>query len=209
MNALDVVLIIIVTVSVIYSLFRGLVREVFSLLSIILGFMAAIRLYQIPAGILLTWIDNSMIAHILSFVLTFITVSILISLIGRLVRKFVRFAQFESVDRLLGAVFGLLKGVFVVTVLILVLILFLPPAHPVLTQSQLSPYCITLGELSLSMIPDELKETVRKKKEGFSMYWRKLPENQLHPGEDKEESGGALKTSKIEKRHGKGKNISG
>jgi membrane protein required for colicin V production len=199
MNSLDIVLIIIVAVSVIYSLFRGFVREVFSLLSIVLGFMAAIRLYQIPAGILLTWIDNSIVAHILSFILTFIAVSICISLIGRLVRKFVRFVEFQSADRLLGAVFGLLKGVFVVTVLILVLILFLPPAHPVLTQSQLSPHFITLGELSLSMVPDELKETVRKKKEDFSLYWRKLPEKQLHPGEDEENSGDALETSKTEK----------
>ena len=170
MNGLDIVLIIIVTASVIYSLFRGLVREVFSLLSIILGFMAAIRLYPVPASILLTWIDNSVIAHILGFVLTFIAVSILISLLGRLVRKFVKFARLESGDRLLGAVFGLLKGVFVVTVLILALILFLPPAHPVLTQSKLSPYFITLGEVSLSMIPDELKKSVRKKKESFSLY---------------------------------------
>jgi membrane protein required for colicin V production len=170
------------------------VREVFSLLSVVLGFMAAIRLYQVPAGILLTWIDNSIVAHMLSFVLTFIAVSIGISLIGRLVRRFVRFVEIQSADRLLGALFGLLKGVFVVTVLILVLILFLPPAHPVLTQSQLSPHFIALGELSLSMIPEELKETVKKKKEDFSLYWKRLPEMQLHPGEDEENSGNALET---------------
>jgi len=200
MSGLDVAIIIIITASVIYSLFRGLVREVFSLLSIILGFMAAIRLYQVPAGILLRWIDNGMIVHLLSFVLTFVAVSILISLAGRLVRTFVKFAQFESADRLLGAVFGLLKGVFVVTVLILVLILFLPPAHRLLTQSQLSPYFITLGELSLSMIPSELKEAVRNKKESFSPYWRKFPDNEVHPEEDKERRAGALRTSKVEQK---------
>jgi len=199
MNGLDLVIIIIVTASVIYSLFRGLVREVFSLLAIILGFIAAIRLYQVPAGILLRWIDNSVIAHLLSFVLTFVAVSILISLIGRLLRKFVKFARFESADRFLGAVFGLLKGVFVVTVLILVLILFLPPAHRVLTQSQLSPYFLTLGEISLSMIPGEIKESVRNKQEDFSRYWKEFPGNELlHPEEDKEKGDDPLSTSKVE-----------
>ena len=85
------------------------VREFFSLLSIILGFMAAIRLYPFPANFFLPWFNNTMIANIVSFVLTFIIVSVVISLLGRLVRKFVRFIKLESMDRLLGAVFGLLN----------------------------------------------------------------------------------------------------
>ena len=144
MNGLDFVIIIILVASVIYSLFRGLVREVFSLLSIVLGFIAASRWYPFLAGFFLPWITSNAIANILGFILTFIAVSIIISLIGKLVRRFVSFIKLESIDRLLGAAFGILKGVFVVIVLILILIAFLPPAHPVLTKSRLSPYFMTL-----------------------------------------------------------------
>ena len=113
----------------------------------------------------------------------------IISLIGKLARRFVSFIKLESIDRLLGAAFGILKGVFVVIVLILILIAFLPPAHPVLTKSRLSPYFMTLGEISISMIPVNLRQTVRQKKEDLSPYWKRLSSNQINSGEEEGGSG--------------------
>ena len=86
------------------------------------------------------------------------------------------------------------------TVLVLVLILFLPPTHPVLTQSQLGPYFLILGDLSLSMIPRELKISMRNKKEHFFRYWKGFPDKQLRPGEGDEKRGDALRMSKIEQK---------
>jgi len=41
MNTLDIIFLALIGASIIYSLIRGLVREIFSFLSIILGFFAA------------------------------------------------------------------------------------------------------------------------------------------------------------------------
>jgi len=177
MNALDVFIIVIMVVSFIYSLFRGLVQEIFSLLSLILGFISAIRIYHIPAGLISHGIDNLFIANVLGFILVFIFVSIGVGLIGKLIKKFVRHIKLESVDRIFGAFFGLMKGAFVVIIVVLILIAFLPPAHPVLSTSRLSPYFMAVGELSLRMIPGDLRIKVREKRESLSPYWRQLPDN--------------------------------
>jgi len=184
MNFLDVFILLIMVASFVYSLFRGLVREVFSLLSLILGFISATRIYHIPAGLILRGIDNLFIANVLGFTLVFIFVSIGISLIGKLIKKFVRHVRLELIDRILGAFFGLLKGAFVVIIIVVVLIAFLPPAHPVLSKSRLSPYFMTIGELSLRMIPGDFRLKVKKKRESLSPYWRQLPDN--HSTETKE-----------------------
>ena len=185
MNGLDFIIILILIASVIYSIFRGFVREVFSLISIILGFMAAIRLYSFPAHFLHSWISSLIVANILGFILIFITIKLIVGLFGGLIRRFIRFIRGEAIDKILGAVFGLLKGVFGVTMMILILIAFLPPAPPILTKSRLTPYFITLGELSINMIPVNLKQTVREKKESLSLYWNNFPGNQLKPENEK------------------------
>ncbi|MBN2467232.1 MAG: CvpA family protein [Deltaproteobacteria bacterium] len=183
MNSLDIVILIILLVSFVYSLFRGFVREVFSLLALIVGFLAAVRLYHFPAALLGKTLDNPIIAGVLGFILTFIAVSVAISLMGRLVRKFVATIKLESIDRMLGALFGLVKGTFLVIILILMLITVLPPGHSLLAGSRLSPYFMALGDLSLRMIPGDMRVTVRKKREDLTPYWNQPPERQNDNGE--------------------------
>jgi hypothetical protein len=48
---------------------------------------------------------------------------------------------------------------------------------------------MTLGEISISMIPVNLRQTVRKKKEDLSPYWKRLSSNQSNSGEEEGGSG--------------------
>ena len=170
MNGLDTVIIFILTVSVIYSLFRGLVREVFSLLSIVLGFAAASRTYSLLSNFLHTWLSNKPGADILGFIIVFVATSMVISLMGRIIKGIVRASNLAFVDRITGAFFGILKGIFIATVIVLSLVAFLPPADPIVRNSRLSPYFVTLGNASLRFVPSEFGEMVRKKAEGFFQY---------------------------------------
>ena len=50
MNTLDIVIIVIMVISICYSIYRGFIREIFSLLGIIAGFIAASQFYLVGAN---------------------------------------------------------------------------------------------------------------------------------------------------------------
>ena len=110
MNTLDVIFLILIGASVLYSLIRGLVREIFSFLSIILGFFGASYGYSSVAQWLKRWITNETLAHILAFAILFIIIALVIGLLGRLLSRLIHKGGLGWADRMGGAAFGLLKA---------------------------------------------------------------------------------------------------
>ena len=130
MNILDVIFLILIGASVLYSLIRGLVREIFSFLSIILGFFGASYGCSIVAHWLKRWITNETLAHILAYAILFIAIALLIGLLGRVLSRLIHKGGLGWADRMGGAAFGLLKAILLVAIIILVLTAFLPPKRP-------------------------------------------------------------------------------
>jgi membrane protein required for colicin V production len=159
---------------VIAGLFRGLAREVFSLLSVIIGLTAAITLYTPLALSLLPRLSSRPAANAVSFALIFSAASVAISLMGRMAQKFIQIIHLSLLNRILGAFFGLLKGIFITTVIVVSLVAFFPPAHPALGNSRLSPVLVAIGEASLGLVPDKFGSLVREKTKGFLRH-RRIP----------------------------------
>ena len=76
MNMLDIIFLILIAASVLYSLIRGLVREIFSFFAIILGFFGGSYGYSGAAQWLKRWVTDDTLAHILSFAILFIIVAL-------------------------------------------------------------------------------------------------------------------------------------
>ena len=171
MNSLDISILLVISFFIVYSLFRGLVREVFSLLSLVLGLVLGARFYQWAGGRVSRWVDNETMANLIGFLVIFILAVIVIILLGNLTKKFVKAAKLSVEDRILGGVFGLLKGVVVVVCVFLALVSFLPSGHPLLARSKLSPYLMVLGKISLEIVPGKVKDRVGKKWEALAPYW--------------------------------------
>jgi len=72
LNFVDYVLIAIVGLSMVLSLWRGFVREMISLIGLVLAFLAASRLSGTTGAYLGQWIDNATIADGAGFALIFI-----------------------------------------------------------------------------------------------------------------------------------------
>ena len=105
--------------------YRGLVRELFSLLALILAVVVAIRFSRLPetflpdteiAGFVLLGSDLQLMAM---FLLLFFSVIIVGHFVGRFISGAIRRSFVNVVDRFLGSVFGLLRGGVVVVVLVL------------------------------------------------------------------------------------------
>ena len=175
MNSLDFIILSITFISGLYSFFRGFIREVFSILSLVLGLLLAVRFYHVPAHQLSSWVSDLMLRNIIGFIFIFIGVGLVITLIGIIIRKVLTLCKLSALDRVLGVLLGLLKGIFISMVIVFLLIFFLPNDHPLLIQSRLSLYLVGLGEIPLETAPDKIKNKINTKKEVLLDYWEGNP----------------------------------
>jgi membrane protein required for colicin V production len=167
MNILDIIFLVLIAASVIYSLVKGLVAEIFSFLAIILGFLAASYGYSRAAEWLKGWVGHETLSSIIAFAFLFLLVAIAVSLLGRLIHK----GGLGWADRMGGAAFGFLKAVLLIAILLLVLTAFLPPQSKVLLESKISPAALTIaGGLSF-LVPEKFQRLYAEKEKELKKYW--------------------------------------
>ena len=171
MNILDVIFLILILGSVIYSLIRGLVREIFSFLSIILGFLGASYGYASVAAWLGRWIENQTLTQILGFALLFILIALLISLLGKALASLVKKMDLSWADRLGGAAFGLLKAILLIAIILLVLTAFLPPQSKLILESKISPRIMAIARGLAVLIPKKFYALYEEKEKDLKKYW--------------------------------------
>ncbi len=110
MTAFDYVMLGVILVSVAISIWRGLVREVVSLLSWLVALWVAARFSIVFSEWLPAAIANPSARYVTAFVVLFLGTVIVLELFGVLLTKLLRAAGLGLVDRALGAVFGLARG---------------------------------------------------------------------------------------------------
>jgi membrane protein required for colicin V production len=106
----DWALLVVMGVSVVVGLWRGLVFELMSLLGWVVAYVAAQALAPTVAVWLPVGAPDAVWRPLAAFALSFITVLLLWSLLARLVQLMLHATPLTAIDRLLGAVFGLLRG---------------------------------------------------------------------------------------------------
>jgi membrane protein required for colicin V production len=156
MNPLDWLLAILLTYSVVRAVMRGFFQEAFALGGLILGFLLACWFYGSLAVTLKGLITSPQIAELTAFLLILIGTMIVASLIGKLLRHTASAIGLGFVDRLLGAVFGLLRGALLGVALLLAVTSFLPSA-PWVENSYLAPYFLRAAHAVSFVMPSDLK----------------------------------------------------
>jgi membrane protein required for colicin V production len=114
MTAFDLIVIGIVGLSAVFAFWRGLVRVVMSLVGLVAAVLAAIHFSPWASNLLLVVSDNAVTRYMAAFALIFIVVALIFALLGWMLSKAVRAVGLGFIDRLLGAVFGVVRGVLIV-----------------------------------------------------------------------------------------------
>jgi membrane protein required for colicin V production len=120
-SALDIVVILLVGGGMLFGWLRGFVAEVLSLLAWFLAILALRLLYTPVAHALERPIGTASGAAVLAFILIFGLVFFGGKLASRRIGRRVRDSFISPLDRVLGAVFGALKGLIGATILFMVL----------------------------------------------------------------------------------------
>jgi membrane protein required for colicin V production len=143
MTTFDIVVCSILGLSLLSSLFKGFVKEVFSLLSYLGGFLLAIKYQGDFAQVLMENISSKPIAKVIAFVTIYVLAYIIISLIGKVIRgMLVSGTKLSMFDRLMGGIVGFGRGMVIVIAVTFPLQFFPETMRKVTKDSQTIPYLV-------------------------------------------------------------------
>ena len=126
-NNLDYIILAIVLISGLLALTRGFVSEVFSLIAWAGAYFTAVKFYPLAEPWVHNYIHNTGAAAAIAAFALFFVALVLLSVIGNSFSDLIKDSPLTSVDRSLGFVFGILRGVLVVCLVYLCLVTVLWP----------------------------------------------------------------------------------
>ena len=118
-NLLDLILLIPLLLFAFNGYKKGIIIEVTTLAALILGIYAALFFSGYTANLLTGSFNISTeYLNIIAFVATFIGVLVVVMIIGKLLEKVVNLLMLGIINKLAGALFGILKGALLLSILI-------------------------------------------------------------------------------------------
>lgn len=161
MTLFDIVIILIVLLSVALAVWRGMVREIFSLVCWIGSFWIATKFTVIVAGWLPASISNPGLRLVIGFVGLMLVSLLVFSLLTLLLVHLVKVAGLKTSDRTLGAFFGLVRGVAIVVILVLLGGMTSAPREPFWRDALLSRPLEAVALWAKPWFPDEVGQRVK------------------------------------------------
>ncbi len=160
MSWADVAIVAVVLISMFLAAAQGFFFEIFSLAGTVVGYLLAVWGYTRVAPLFEPYVKTPWVADIAAFLVIFLVVALLASVIGRIVRATMKEVGLRWFDRLLGAVFGLARGLLVVMVIALGLASFAPQSE-VLSNSRLAPYLLVVARAAVWLAPTQVRMQFR------------------------------------------------
>lgn len=158
MNWADYGIIGIVTLSTIIGLFRGFVKESISLVFWILAFYVAFVYFKPIAHLMQDYISNETTRNVIGFLGLLIATLIIGGIVNVLFSKLVQKTGLSGTDRMIGLIFGILRGVLLIAVLLLVAKATNMTNSTWWKESTVIPYFDGLVSWLQSLIPDSLTQ---------------------------------------------------
>ena len=155
-NWLDGIILGIVAISVVAAMWEGLIRELISLASFIVGLAVAALQYPRAASWFRGATDSTEVAKGLGFLVLFLGILMVGAVIAFLLRRFVQIAGLGWFDRFLGGIFGLVRGFAVCSVLLLAMVAF-SLKGAVVQDSTLAPYVLMGARVVGAALPQDLR----------------------------------------------------
>jgi membrane protein required for colicin V production len=158
MNWLDITLLVIMALTAIIGVFKGLVKQVVGLVAFIAGLVLASLYYGQTAGLFERVTGNVLLRNFLGFLVIFVLVLVAGAILGHLVSKTMQ-GPLAMVNRLFGGAFGLLKGVLICGLLVFGLV-SLEFAEPAVQTSVVAPVCVEVTNAAVKLIPQNLWDRI-------------------------------------------------
>jgi membrane protein required for colicin V production len=129
MNPFDIFIIVLIVLSGLFAFTRGFVREALSVATWIGAALAAFNALPYTRPIAEQWLQKGMFADLAAGASVFVVVLIVLSLVSSVISRRVKASSLSALDRTLGLVFGLARGVILACLVYLGVTWALPEAN--------------------------------------------------------------------------------
>jgi len=173
MNSFDILVTVIFGFCLIRGIFRGLVKELSSIIGVMAGYYAAYSYYPHIAKFLSQWIPVVAYSRLIGFLVIFLGVFLIVSILGVIIKYLMSISFLGWADRISGGVFGLIKGLLIASVLFIVFTTFLPKNASIVKDSVVAPYLSHASTLMAKIVKKDMKTEFVQKFEGLKKAWKK------------------------------------
>lgn len=140
MSVLDILVLIVLGVFIARGIWVGFIRQLASLIALVLGFLIAGRYYDDSARLIHPIIENQQIAFLVTYGVIFLMVFLAVIFIGLGFRKVAQLVLLGWFDKSLGGLFGAAKGLFLSCIVFMILAIFISGSSPLFRNSFFYPY---------------------------------------------------------------------
>ncbi len=146
---IDICILVLLAFFLVKGVVRGLLREICSLLGLVLGGVFAFSFYLPVAQLLQDKLNlPGQLCVWVAFLAIFLAFVVVFGVVGFVLHRFVKMVFLGGFNRLAGAVFGIVQGVVVLSMLLLACSSSVAPERlrKMTLQSELGPPFVVLGD---------------------------------------------------------------
>ena len=170
MTVFDYIVLGIFLVSIVLSIIRGFVRETLSIAGWIVAFIIAGAYTSYFEQFLPAEITGETLRFSIAFVLAFLSVLLMTALVTMLLSALIKGIGLGFIDRLLGSVFGFLRALIIVTLIVLIAGLTTIPNQVFWQQAVLSRPLEAIAVQVLPWLPNDLSKRISYERKENSQY---------------------------------------
>lgn len=119
MNGIDIALLLPLIWAAYNGFRKGFIIEIATLIGLAAGIYAGLKFSNYASELLVDHVQSKLLP-LISFGVTFLCVVILVFVLGKMLEKVVNLIALKLVNKVLGALFGMLKTLIIVSILLLI-----------------------------------------------------------------------------------------
>jgi membrane protein required for colicin V production len=153
-TAFDVLVLVIFLLFLIRGIWIGFIRQISSLIAMVGGFLLAGYFDKEFYRLILPYFHNSHTAFLLTYILLFVAFFFLIKLVGLGLSKVMDVTLSIWFDKAIGGLFGIIKGIFIASLIFFVTTSYLSGSNKYLKKSIAYPLLAQSSKVILAFIRD-------------------------------------------------------
>jgi membrane protein required for colicin V production len=162
---LDMILIGVMLISAVLAMVRGFMREILSIAAWVLAALATLYAYGKLLPYAKSYVNNEIVATAAVVAGTFLLTLLVVSVVTVRFSDMVLDSRVGALDRTLGFLFGLARGLIIVTVAFLFFVWLVPTKTqpPWVANAKSKVVLQSTGDWLMSMLPDDPESTILKR----------------------------------------------
>jgi len=164
-NAVDIVVLVTLFLSGVLATFRGATREIMGLAGWFVAIVGSRFLQPLTTDLISDYINNDSVAEIVGFIAPFISIVFIWFILANIISPGLKKIAFGALDRPLGFIFGILRGVIIIAVIYMTALLVtrneaaLP--ETVLNSTSIEPTRI-VARMMARITPEDIRQAMEE-----------------------------------------------